>query len=1254
MLLNTRAVNLLDTTQATSDGSNGRPRGASRRTAINSSGNLYFVMRTVADNNLRVIKQTGSGLAAPTTFSGAGQHTTLTSTTLQAMIACDMGPDDVLHIVFLTDTGATKALKHVRFDTTTDGWLAEETIQTGVGVATLAGPESLDIWVDSSSVPHVVWNNQITAGPTYRLYYSTRTAGVWTTPETVSNLTTTAPLYVPRVHVDDSGRVLVLNWDVNWKGWETPGAWAATTLLGYGQADINHTSDNVRHILFCADKRHTTVAGPLSTAASTLGAIKFEHPIADGGARGVSGDNVRILGYGLAARGRDLYLFAGARGRLFQGMYKAGAWSTLREVSTVLEDSQRVDTLLTHTPKKPIDANSLWGVFKIDRSTGTANLTAVNPSWFISTMNTSSPPRGGVTHDLVIDDTGYMLEGALQKADISQALPRVTIATEQRKEENISDLSSFTQSSWHHGRGEREFANPLAFFDSDGMLTHIPDQLTPPLYYVALTPFDGHPVDGILYQGNFYVLVKGSAAANNGAQNFANNSLRVFNNTTSAWDAVAAGLDTVNATPGDLEIYNEDLWVAQGDTDNCRVYDFSTTTWVDGGQPAYCLKEWDGKLWRADNINEIYYSSNADLLGSATWTLLGTVDDGAGTTSRIRGFETYAGTLLIFADMGVYQVLSNGDSYQLLPLLDDSPQRKSTNGQARAVFGGVLFYNVEEGVVRFDGSTRQEVGPNRSPLSSEKYAPLTTLKRGIPSSMVATDTLLYMTINPDTPTTGRGTVMVNSGTGWHEFFKSPDPGYRMNWVFFTPKLATTGVLSHRTLWVNSGQLVYYIRLPDTSENPVKDTGVDYDINNADFYLITPWLDRGMPALPKVEQEIILRCDNLGTATSANHWVDVYFQTEEGIDSFTVTDWTKLHTFYVSPVDTFRITEKTAGSLITPSGAAGGLVYTRIRYLLRLSASDATNATVPVIRSFSQRFAIRPQPRYGFTSVAKCYDELTRLDGEHENGQGDELRRALYALQLQSGPHYVDDGTLIPVINTVLNPSFEADSNSDGLCDNWVELDTVNTTTVRSSKHVRTGTRSQKVTVADAATAAAGIEQTITAPVGVAVRVGASIYVEEGSGVVLQLYDVTNSVVIQQSNPVWTLSGHGSPLKFSNVTFEVSADDLLASLGSLKIRIVVPDELAVSSASYGSSIFYVDDVFTYFGDDPPEYYIDGSLNRCQWIRSAGFNMTSLPDMHSTQRRTYSVYLTGLNESFRHRKGAGKLDSQVTVMLREAAG
>jgi hypothetical protein len=1230
-VLNTALVNITDTA-AMPD--------LPKRAVIAPNGSLYFVTRADADQGLHVIKEKDGTNGATEFVSGAE----LTSDVTQAMIACDIDSSGVLHIVYLTYHSGAKKLRHLRFDTVTDQWITGTTTIVALTPDALVAGDAVDVQCVGTTV-HAVCSAKI--GSFWNVRYYRYENAVWSLVLSPTSIGI-APAYGPLINVNSTGEAIVLyNKGVSdltvsqqWYMMDTVNQ-TESAIAGLGPATIINNNDDERHIVFTGDKRHTIIRS--AAISSTLGAIQFEGP--DLG--GIVDGSVKALRFGLFPDGDQIHGIFVADGKLYQTRYHDGVWDKARIVADL---QATVDSLGAAQLASPS-----VGVIKLDGS-----------SWLTTTLDASIPPRGGVTHDMVIDGHGYMYVSPPTKADISQNAPRISVATELRKEENISDLSSVTQESFHHGRGEREFDDPFAFFDSDRILSHISGQLTPPYAdYVtvrsdaaasgsalvgpaggeigpgrtgvgaavtsdAATDLKGHPVASILYNGNFYILVRGDLPADN--------RLFVWNNSTGEWDVVNAGLNTTVGDPSGLEIHDEDLYVAQGEDTNARFYDASAATWKDATVPADVFKSWDGRLWRADNINEIYFSSNPDA-ASPTWTLLGTIDDGSGTTPRIRNFATYGGNLLVFADFGVHQILSNGDgTYRIQPLLDDSAQRSPDNGSAVANFGGVIYYNVGQNITRYDGATRIDVSPNRSPTASRKFQPLPTNKQGVVRSMVATDTLLYAAIDAGD---GRSTVMTYAGTGWHEFWQADADGNRCQWVFYTPALTTTGVLSRRNLWVNDGTRVRYIPLPNGSENPLNDPTVVYKAG-IQCKLITGWMSRNLPALYKVAHELAARFDGLGTGEFTPN-LHVYFQVDSGPDTFDISQWNYLATFSENPSETYRITNRVRHSAYPTAwgGAVGGLSYKLIRYMLVLDmdlGGPQTTTTPAVVYSFGERFSVRPQSRFGWTVVLKAYDEIVRLDGEIERGRSDAIIQELTALHRETlGPHYVDDGSLRSTINWLLNPSFEADSNGDGLADGWVKVGNPTVPTVSlDAKHKTHGSRSQKVVTFSANT---GIQQTgLYVIPGVMSHAMARVFVEEGASVRLQVVDATTSAVYAESAPVMPAIATHPPVQFTSLHIHVPPSTILRNA---YFRIIAD----------GASTFYVDAAQYSIGDVVSHLYIDGDQPRCQWL-----GQTTTPYLSpSIQRGSYAVHITGMQEVIRSSKPTIDGDvvhgRDITLFLRE---
>lgn len=1226
-------------------------------------GKVYLVALSDFDDYVHIYKWEPD--AGVTDYSSVGYATETDTNTGQGMLAC-VALGDILHIGFISVADSVKILVHAQFDMSTDEWVEDQSSVSLDGSATLAA-DALNMCVGPSKCIHYVLSLRNAGETAYDLFHVKRTdGGAWTTETITTGLS--AGAYLPVIDVGSGGQVLVLADNgtgglvstSQWTGWEraADGTWSDTDIEGIGQATLVHTTGNVWHAMFFGDKRHTIIPGKLAARTTTLGAIQFEHPDVTGGV--VAGS---AYGYGFSAATdrNEIHLVAAADGKLYQGGYVDNVWRPMRAIST-LQASQ---------------TENAAAVISASEDGEMAVAVKLARGWYLFTIDERIPPRGGITHDFTLDGQGFMVAGPLQKADISQAVPRVSIATELKTEDNISDLSSVTQYSFHHGRGEIVFENPMAYANVKKLLTHIPNQVTPQLAPIitnrnggspaesflvgpegstvgpgsagvgpAIDPgdaqnFQGYPVDDIVYAGNYWLLVRGNSAANNG--------LYFWHNTNNEWTLEEAGLDTLNAIPQDLEIFNEDLWVAQGDTDFCRVYDFSASAWKDAAVPAYCLKTWDDKLWRADNINKVYYSEDADSPGSETWIEMGRVDDGSGTAGRVRRMEVYNGTLLIFTDVGVWQVsLNSAGAYMLLPLLNDAAQRKSTNGAAAANFGGVLYYNVGNGgVTRFDGSSRSEMGPNRNPVSGEKISMLPAGMRGDFTHMVPTDALMYMSI--DAGASGLSSVWVYNGIGWNEFWEADEVGQRCRWVGHTPKFTSTGVMATRNLWVESGGKIYRIQLPTHGEDPLKDPTLTYRAGGQ-YMLMTGWQHENLISVDKVLHELIARFENFSSEEFEPN-LHVYFQTEEGEDSFDLSKWTYLTTFSRNPVEIANILNRSKWSA-NPNeygGAIGGLVYKQIRFLVVFDmdlGGATTTQRPPVLSAFGKRFVLRTERRFGFTAIVQAYDEIENLLGEKETDQAATVRNQLYGFADQRSPHYLDDGTLAPLINWVLNPGFELDSNNDGLADRWSKVNGPVVTTSRSAKHKAHGRYSQKVTVGPSFLTS-GIQQTgLWVPPGVLGHVEIAVFVESGIGAQLLLVNAATGEVLGRSEVAFPAQSVRPPVLFQDLHAHIDPQDRLVEIG---LQVVVPSEMADNSTT---TVMYADSAFLYLGQEVPHYYVDGDQPRCQWV-----DTTVEPYLSPSYRRgSYAVYINGMTEVMRKdlptTGGRVIKQSDITLQMREA--
>ena len=62
--------------------------------------------------------------------------------------------------------------------------------------------------------------------------------------------------------------------------------------------------------------------------------------------------------------------------------------------------------------------------------------------------------QAGLTHNIVMDNVGLMTAGTPTRSDITSAIPRISIGSEQRQHTDFSERDTFGQKAYHHGFGE--------------------------------------------------------------------------------------------------------------------------------------------------------------------------------------------------------------------------------------------------------------------------------------------------------------------------------------------------------------------------------------------------------------------------------------------------------------------------------------------------------------------------------------------------------------------------------------------------------------------------------------------------------------------------------------------------------------------------------------------------------------------------------------------------------------------------------
>ena len=936
-----------------------------------------------------------------------------------------------------------------------------------------------------------------------------------------------------------------------------------------------------------------------------------------------------------------------------------------------------------------------------------------------SSITYTSPISGdqaGVTHNIVMDNVGLMTAGTPTRSDITSAIPRISIGSEQRQHTDFSERDTFGQSTYHHGFGELNFSDRAKFMSSEGVWTLVPDQVTLAPQWTSFQwenadgTGDDYDFNGVIkaqseWAANTWILVSGDASAQN--------ALYYWYNAGNRWRKHAAAITAMNTsdgTPTDLQGFgtgaNSNLYIAQGEATNMVRLNSNLSTAADNGVPAKFVESFAGKLWRADNLNEIYYSVDPHTDGSATWTAPtgeneGTIGD---STYLIRGMTVHDNALWIGKDDGIYKIYNSASAsgtevWQTQKVIDLSHLISEFNGQSMISFGGNLYFSVDRGLGKWDGATLQMMGPDKGSNATENFMQLqsiydtalpqdinteaASLNSGIVGtirSMSHDGTNLYVAVDSGGNTTGgsfaESRVMAWNGSGWHQVYSTNewntsyhDPGdYRVQFVGFVPRKGTTGwdnypriligneaVVNEEEDGIQKEDGVLQAYLPRWGQNLLDDLQADgnhFLRFQTTGYLVTSWFDGGLPDVEKTFFDVVVEAQAVGLSTGDNS-IKVEYQ----VDNIDV--WNELHQQTdkaLSDVD--LVVSSPLQKLTFPdNGNLDKSIYAK-KIRLRFTLTQATTGVnreyfTPVLKSWAYHFVVRPESRFGWNLTVKCYDNLIDLQRRQVSRPADELRQYLYSLRDQKIPIIFHDGTeLHQIKNKVLNPSMEYLTGIEGTAPNGYTA--VGSTISTTSQYRSHGFRSMKVDPSAATGDASVTIGTFDLLKYDNVFAAATIFVPEGTdNVYLQVIKTSDSSILAEIEYTpMTASGEFGDIYLANHTRWVRKTlfaEGIPAAANYTFRVIRKSADADTVAP-----FYVDTVE--FSNNGPNNlkqtnydYVDGDQLRCRWLGTPH-------NSESVRQSGYQVYITGMTESFRYPEVLATnttFDSEITLSLREVS-
>lgn len=301
-------------------------------------------------------------------------------------------------------------------------------------------------------------------------------------------------------------------------------------------------------------------------------------------------------------------------------------------------------------------------------------------------------------------------------------------------------------------------------------------------------------------------------------------------------------------TVTDLKTWGDYLWCARG-TNAMRRYNGAAWADAPGAVTAQLLEQYQGYLYRTDptNLEDMYYTADG-----TNWSSAIHVGPGDWGINSLAGFRD---ELAIANDVGLW-LLAADWTYQVL---DWASQENPENGARMRTWARTneLFLPIQYGLYRWTGATMVAVGPDSD-------AGLPQGRTGAIAALCGTVNWLYAAI--DAGASGYSSVLAYGGREWHEVHRSGQAGARIQ------ALGYETLSDPPRLWFGEGSNIYYVELPDFTDNPYQYAGVKY-VSDAELELST-WGSELLP-VTKDWRYVIVQAENC----TSERKIEVYYELE---------------------------------------------------------------------------------------------------------------------------------------------------------------------------------------------------------------------------------------------------------------------------------------------------------------------------------------------------------------------------------------
>lgn len=283
-------------------------------------------------------------------------------------------------------------------------------------------------------------------------------------------------------------------------------------------------------------------------------------------------------------------------------------------------------------------------------------------------------------------------------------------------------------------------------------------------------------------------------------------------------------------------------------------------------------------IWRGlSSAGEVSHASIEGFSTGLTFSSGIAVGD---NTYAITNLEDHDGAMHVFKEDSIWRV-QDDVGMKLNVGLDGFTS--SHTGAAVLSQNNFLFMSWSYSLERMYGNTLDDIGLWKDGgLPSGRQGPVAAL-----APITA-----WTALGIDAGTTGRGSVQLWNGFGYHEIFRAWDAGYAVDNLHYQSNAG-----GRPRLWISVGGDLVNIQFPLNTLNPRNDGGINYQHEG---HVIAGTIDMASMQLPKLFSEVHAITKNLASTTAE---IATEYQLDDDIGS---TFWLPIGSFLRSPADVLSI------------------------------------------------------------------------------------------------------------------------------------------------------------------------------------------------------------------------------------------------------------------------------------------------------------------------------------------------------------